>query len=134
MGEVPTVYSPIRTPGSVGVGTANGRFLLPDKNVTKRQRLDQDKWVYLWADCIYSGLRAEDMKLCALVIVGVNKHGEKHFLAIEDGIRESAQSWREYAEKNWHRLRGFIQLPKVVTGVNFKDGIKKTESNQTIAL
>ncbi len=40
----------------------------------------------------------------------------------------------ECAEKNWHRLRGFIQLPKVVTGVNFKDGIEQTESNQTIAL
>jgi transposase-like protein len=33
--------------------------------------------------------------LCALVIVGVNERGEKHFLAIEDGIRESTQSWRE---------------------------------------
>ncbi len=40
----------------------------------------------------------------------------------------------ECAEKNWHRLRGFIQLPKVVTGVNFKDGIEQTESNQTLAL
>ena len=37
----------------------------------------------------------EDVKLCALVIVGINEHGEKHFFAIEDGIRESAQSWRE---------------------------------------
>jgi putative transposase len=29
------------------------------------------------------------------VIVGVNERGEKHFLAIEDGVRESTQSWRE---------------------------------------
>ena len=58
-------------------------------------RLDQDRWVYLWADGIYSGLRSEDAKLCALVIVGVNERGEKHFLAIEDGVRESTQSWRE---------------------------------------
>ena len=35
-------------------------------------------------------------RLCALVIIGVNDaRGEKHFLAIEDGIRESTQSWRE---------------------------------------
>ena len=26
---------------------------------------------------------------------GVNERGEKHFLAIEDGVRESTQSWRE---------------------------------------
>lgn len=29
------------------------------------------------------------------MVVGVNVRGEKHFLAIEDGIRESTQSWRE---------------------------------------
>jgi len=58
-------------------------------------RLDKDRWVYLWADGIYSGLRAEQTKLCALVIIGVNERGEKHFLAIEDGVRESTQSWRE---------------------------------------
>ena len=57
--------------------------------------LDKDQWVYIWADGIYSGLRAEHTKLCALVIIGVNERGEKHFLAIEDGIRESTQSWRE---------------------------------------
>lgn len=58
-------------------------------------RLDKDRWVYIWADGIYSGLRAEDAKLCALVIIGVNDRGEKRFLAIEDGVRESTQSWRE---------------------------------------
>lgn len=61
----------------------------------RQSRLDRDRWVYLWADGIYSGLRAEDAKLCALVIVGVNERGQKHFLAIEDGVRESTQSWRE---------------------------------------
>jgi len=59
------------------------------------RRLDRDQWVYIWADGVYSGLRAEQAKLCALVIIGVNERGEKHFLAIEDGVRESTQSWRE---------------------------------------
>lgn len=66
-----------------------------DYDQWRRRRLDKDRWVYIWADGIYSGLRAEDAKLCALVIVGVNERGEKHFLAIEDGVRESKQSWRE---------------------------------------
>jgi putative transposase len=57
--------------------------------------LDKDRWVYVWADGVYSGLRGEQMKLCALVVIGVNERGEKHFLAIEDGMRESTQSWRE---------------------------------------
>ncbi len=59
------------------------------------RRLDKDQWVYIWADGIYSGLRDEQTKLCALVIMGVNERGEKQFLAIEDGVRESTQSWRE---------------------------------------
>ena len=38
--------------------------------------LDKDRWVYIWADGVYSGLRAEQAKLCALVVIGVNERGE----------------------------------------------------------
>ena len=75
--------------------------------------LDRDQWVYIWADGIYSGLRAETAKLCALVIIGVNERGEKHFLAIEDGVRESTQSWREVLLKL--RSRG-MNAPQLATG------------------
>ncbi len=51
--------------------------------------------MYVWADGIYSGLRSEDVKLCALVVIGVNEHGQKRLLSLEDGVRESTQSWRE---------------------------------------
>ena len=46
----------------------------------------------IWADGVRSGLRGEDDKLCALVIVGVTARGKKRFLAIEDGVRESTES------------------------------------------
>ncbi len=61
----------------------------------RHRRLDTDQWVYIWVDGIYSGLRAETQRLCALVVIGMNAHGEKQLLAMEDGIRESTQSWRE---------------------------------------
>ncbi|AGI73958.1 putative IS256 family transposase [Octadecabacter arcticus 238] len=57
--------------------------------------LEDEPLVYIWADGVHSGLRGEDDKLCALVIVGVTARGKKRFLAIEDGVRESTQSWRE---------------------------------------
>jgi len=57
--------------------------------------LDDEPIVYIWADGVHSGLRGENDKLCALVIVGVTARGKKRFLAIEDGVRESTQSWRE---------------------------------------
>ncbi|GLW60414.1 IS256 family transposase [Hydrogenophilus thermoluteolus] len=72
------------------------------------------RWVYWWADAIYSGLRAEGQKLCALVIIGVNERGEKHFLAIEDGIRESTQSWREVLLGL--KQRGLDVPPKLAVG------------------
>ncbi|VAW76520.1 Transposase, wcw_0483 family [hydrothermal vent metagenome] len=37
----------------------------------------------------------ENTKLCSLVIIGVTERGEKRFLVIEDGVRESTQSWQE---------------------------------------
>ena len=61
----------------------------------RQQRLDEETWVYIWVDGIYSGLRADDQRLCALVVIGVTSQGEKQLLAIEDGVRESTQSWRE---------------------------------------
>jgi transposase-like protein len=76
-------------------------------------KLQRDRWVYIWADGIYSGLRAEDAKLCALVIIGVNECGQKRFLAIEDGVRESTQSWREVLLKL--KSRG-MNTPKLGIG------------------
>ena len=78
-----------------------------------QRRLDEE-WVYLWADGIYSGLRGDDGKLCVLVVIGVNARGEKHFLAIEDGVRESTQSWREVLLGM--KQRGFTRPPKLAVG------------------
>ncbi len=73
-----------------------------------------DEWVYIWADGIYSGLRGDDGRLCCLVIIGVNSRGQKHFLAIEDGVRESKQSWREVLLSL--KQRGMTQSPKLAIG------------------
>ncbi|NQY83141.1 MAG: hypothetical protein HRT36_09190 [Alphaproteobacteria bacterium] len=48
-----------------------------------------------WADDVHSGLRSEEAKLCVLVIADVNSLGDKHFLAIKDGVRESKHNWNE---------------------------------------
>ena len=79
----------------------------------REQPLGKEPWVYIWADGVYSGLRGQDDKLCALVIIGVNARGEKHFLAIEDGVRESTQSWREVLLSL--KSRG-MNAPKLATG------------------
>ena len=49
-----------------------------------------------------------------LVVIGVNTRGEKHFLAIEDGVRESTQSWREVLLAM--KQRGFTRPAKLAVG------------------
>lgn len=61
----------------------------------REAKLDDEPLFYVWADGVHSGLRGENDKICALVIVGVTALGQKQFLAIEDGVRESTQGWRE---------------------------------------
>lgn len=80
----------------------------------RRKPLGKDRWVYVWADGIYSGLRAEDERLCALVVIGVNERGQKRFLAIEDGVRESKQSWLELLRDL--KERGLVMAPKLAVG------------------
>ncbi len=77
-------------------------------------RAVSDEWVRIRADGIYSGLRGDDGRLCCLVIIGVNSRGHKHFLAIEDGVRQSKQSWREVLLSL--KQRGLDQPPKLAIG------------------
>ena len=80
----------------------------------RRKPLGKERWVYVWADGIYSGLRAEDARLCALVVIGVNERGQKRFLAIEDGVRESKQSWLELLRDL--KERGMVMAPQLAVG------------------
>lgn len=51
------------------------------------------EFVYLWADGIYLNVRADERR-CLLVVIGCDAQGRKHFLAIEEGYRESTESWK----------------------------------------
>jgi putative transposase len=80
----------------------------------RTSRLDKDRWVYVWADGIYSGLRGEADRLCVLVVIGVDERGHKRFLAIEDGVRESKLSWKDLL--NQLKERGLSVAPKLAVG------------------
>lgn len=57
--------------------------------------LSEVDYVYCWADGIHFRVRLEEANLCALVIVGVRADGTKELVAIEDGLRESTESWAD---------------------------------------
>jgi putative transposase len=75
--------------------------------------LTKDQWVYLWCDGIYTGLRGDGGKVCALVVIGVNERGQKRLLAMRAGQRESELSWREVFTDL--KLRG-VKAPKLIIG------------------
>jgi putative transposase len=60
-----------------------------------RQRdLAGREYVYVWVDGVHFNIRLEDDRLCSLVMIGARPNGEKELLAVEDGYRESAESWK----------------------------------------
>jgi len=75
--------------------------------------LGERRYVYWWADGIYSNVRLDE-KLCLLVIIGVTEHGHKELIAVEDGMRESEASWLELL--TGLRERGLRQGPKLAIG------------------
>ena len=76
--------------------------------------LSGKRYVYLWADGIYFTVRSETDRQCILVVIGVTETGEKELLAIEDGFRESTQSWEELLLSL--RRRGVTAAPLLATG------------------
>ena len=53
------------------------------------------RYVYFWADGIHLEARLEDQAQCLLVIIGATPEGKKELVGFTDGMRESAESWRE---------------------------------------
>jgi putative transposase len=81
----------------------------------RRRDLSARRYVYLWADGVYFTPRLDHERQCLLVLIGADARGRKELLAVEDGFRESAQSWRELLL----RLRdenGLVLDPELATG------------------
>ena len=77
--------------------------------------LSTKRYVYVWADGIYFSPRLEHDRQCILVLMGADESGKKDLLAIDDGFRESEQSWHELLV----RLRdenGLTIAPELATG------------------
>jgi len=61
---------------------------------SKRSLADK-RYVYFWVDGIHFNIRLEEERQCILVVMGATPEGKKELVAIQDGYRESEQSWKE---------------------------------------
>ena len=80
----------------------------------QRRDLSAKRHVYFWADGVYFSPRLDHDKQCMCVIIGADELGRKERLAIADGYRESAQSWREVLLDL--KRRGLAIAPELATG------------------
>jgi len=79
-----------------------------------KRPLKGKEYVYVWADGVYFNVRlGEDKQLACLVLVGVLPDGTKEVIALEDGYRESTESWLSLL-RDLER-RG-MPAPKLATG------------------
>ena len=80
-----------------------------------RRDLSDREYIYLWADGVYFNIRlGNDDRQCILVLMGATKDGKKELVAIQDGYRESEQSWSEILLDLKHR--GLQSEPKLAVG------------------
>jgi putative transposase len=72
------------------------------------------RYAYLFVDGVHVSVRlGEDDRLCLLVVIGVREDGVKELLAVEDGYRESTESWA--AVMRDLKARG-LNDPRLVVG------------------
>jgi transposase-like protein len=72
------------------------------------------RYPYLFVDGVHVSVRlGEDDRLCLLVVIGVREDGVKELLAVEDGYRESTESWAGVMRDL--KRRG-LNEPKLVIG------------------
>ena len=60
----------------------------------RKRSLVSKNYVYLWADGVHFNIRLEDDRLACLTLIGVLPDGTKEVVALEDGYRESTESWK----------------------------------------
>jgi putative transposase len=72
------------------------------------------RYAYLFVDGVNVAVRlGDDPKVCLLVVIGVREDGVKELLAVQDGYRESEESWSVVLRDL--RDRG-LNEPKLVSG------------------
>jgi transposase-like protein len=79
--------------------------------------LEGQHYVYVWADGIYFNIRLEEAdkaRQCILVLMGATPDGRKELIAVVDGYRESAASWKEVIEGL--KARGLRHAPRLAIG------------------
>jgi len=96
-GDFSAALEPLLGPEAAGFSATTITRLLKvwqeEYAVWRKRSLKGKEYVYIWADGVYFNVRLEEDRLACLVIIGVLPDGRKEVIALEDGYRESTESW-----------------------------------------
>jgi transposase-like protein len=79
----------------------------------RRRPLQDERFLYVWADGIYLGAGLEQENSCLLTLLGAPADGSKELLAMEIGYRESKASWGDLLRQ---LLQRGLRSPLLVIG------------------
>lgn len=80
----------------------------------RKQDLSNKHYVYIWVDGIYFNVRLDSDRQCILVMMGATSDGKKELIAIQDGYRESKESWQGLIRAL--KARGLAIPPSLAVG------------------
>jgi len=85
-----------------------------DYEAFRKRDLSGVDYVYVWVDGIHMRVRlGEQDRVCLLVMLGVRPDGTKELIAVEDGYRESTESWATLLR---HLKRRGMKAPTLAIG------------------
>jgi transposase-like protein len=79
----------------------------------KTRRLDDLDLIFTWADGVYLGAGPDDERRVFLAVMGGDRAGQKHLIALQEAMSESAGAWEElFADL---KARG-LRAPHLIVG------------------
>ncbi|HET6895179.1 MAG TPA: IS256 family transposase [Candidatus Baltobacteraceae bacterium] len=82
-------------PLSAATITRANQRLCKDFDAWNARRLNELELVFAWADGVYLGAGPDDERRVFLVVLGADRLGVKHLLAIREAMSESETAWAE---------------------------------------
>jgi len=79
----------------------------------RERPLENERFIYVWADGIYLGAGLEKENSCLLTLLGARADGSKELIAMEIGYRESTASWGDVLRSLRDRV---LRAPLVLIG------------------
>lgn len=117
-GDFSEALEAILGPQAVGLSATNIVRLKEswkvDYEAWRSRDLSDKHYVYMWVDGIHFNVRLDDERSCILVVMGATSEGKKELVAVQDGYRESKESWLEVLRDL--KRRGLQHAPELMTG------------------